>query len=89
MRDGDTGLRNEQEAWARSVFMSKLARPPDGRGVFPDTVGYNPLAIAVVGFAHLLKHRPDPCDLEQLLMIAAGFSRAGAPGFTRVAPTLS
>lgn len=89
MRDGTADLRNQQEAWARVQFMMVFTRPPEGSADVPNTLRFNPIAISLVGFAHLLKHRPDRYDLEQMLLIAGRFSRAGAPGFSRIAAELA
>lgn len=80
-RDGTAELRAQHADWARQVFERALQTEEDpGRSV-RSGVRFNPIAIAFVGLAHLLRDRAESRDIRALLEIAAREEPAGAHGF--------
>ena len=67
MRDGDEALRACHREWARSVFIEALAAETADQFISESKVGSNPVAMAFVGIANLLRGGVDPADVRTLL----------------------
>ena len=89
MRDGDTELRAQHAAWARSVFDQALQTKEDRVYRFRSGLRFNPIAIAFVGMIHLLKDRFDIKHVRTLLDAAARHNPAAAHGFGAAAIMLA
>ena len=89
MRDGDAKLRAKHETWVRSIFIRALQTEKDSAHRFRSGIRFNPVAIAFVGFVHLLQDNNTPEDVRALLTIAARDDPAAAHGFGASASVLS
>jgi hypothetical protein len=88
-RDGGEELRAQHEAWIRETFTQALQLKDDPVHAMRPGIRYNPIAIAFVGLAHLLKHRVDEASLREVLEIAGRENPAGARGLAAVASQLT
>ena len=87
MRDGDDDLRDRNETWAVEVFDSaSQAHKIDVDGL---SLWSNPVAIALVGWAHLLTHCDSRHGRQAVLGLCARSDGAAAPGFRAVADVLA
>ena len=85
MRDGDEELRSRHRDWARSVFLEALTAETPDRLIPESNVGSNPVAMAFVGIANLLRGGVDLADVRTLLeavsrqdlLADSGFRAAG------------
>jgi hypothetical protein len=82
MRDGDDGLRAQNDGWARAQLEAAL-QTGDDDPVHQIRTGlhYNPTAIAYVGMIHALRYRNSLQDVRALLEIAASEKPAVTHGF--------
>ena len=85
MRDGDDDLRRRNESWAVEVFEdASKANEVDGVSLWS-----NPVAISLVGWAHLLTHHDTRRGRQAVLGLCARSDGAAAPGFLAVAGVLA
>ena len=85
MRDGDDDLRRRNESWAVEVFEdASKANEVDGVSLWS-----NPVAISLVGWAHLLTHHDTRRGRQAVLGLCARSDGAAAPGFRAVADVLA
>ena len=80
MRYGDEDLRRHHRDWARGVFLEALTAETNARFVSPN-LGSNPVSMAFVGVACLLRGGVDPADVRTLLEAAARPDLLAATGF--------
>ena len=88
-RDGGTDLIAEHGAWIRETFRRAFEGKRDPVHRMREGLQYNPIAIAFVGTALLLKNRFDIADVRTLLQAAGDDNPAAAQGFTYVAAILA
>ena len=81
MRDGDEDIRVRHREWARGVFLKALTAETGTRLVPGLNVGSNPVAMAFVGFACLLREGVGPADVRTLLEAVSRRDRLAASGF--------
>ncbi len=89
MRDGNSELRVQHEAWARSAFAKALQTNEDPANRFRSGLRFNPVAIAFVGMIYALQHHFDTADLRSLLEVAGRSDPAAAHGFGAAATALA
>lgn len=89
IRDGDTDLLAQHEAWARSIFAKALHSKTDPVHRFRSGLQFNPVGIAFVGMVHLLKDCTALADVRALLGVAIRDEPAAAHGFGAGATTLA
>jgi hypothetical protein len=80
-RDGSKDLVATHGSWIRDTFGRVLKAKEDLAYRMPDGLQHNPIAIAFVGTALLLKNRLDMADVRTLLESAGDASPAAAEGF--------
>ena len=85
MRDGDEGTRALHREWARDVFLEAFAAERDTRLVPGTNLPFNPVAMAFVGTACLLRDGVEPEDVRTLLQAASRQDLLAASGFRAVA----
>ena len=89
MRDGDEELRARHREWARGVFLESLAAETDARIDSEGNVGSNPVAMAFVGIANLLRGGVDSADVRSLLEAVSRRDLLAASGFRTAAETIA
>lgn len=87
MRDGDDDLRDRNETWAVKVFDS--ASKAHKIDVDDLSLWSNPVATALVGWAHLLTRCDSRHGRQAVLGLCARSDGAAAPGFRAVADVLA
>jgi hypothetical protein len=87
-RDGSAELRTQHETWIRGIFTQALNAKDDPADSLRPGIRFNPVAIAFVGLAHLLKDG-NTTDLRGILEIAVRENPAGASGLATVASQLA
>ncbi len=80
-RDGSKDLVATHGSWIRDTFGRVFKGKEDLAYRMPDGFQHNPIAIAFVGTAILLKNRFDMADVRTLLEAAGDASPAAAEGF--------
>ena len=88
-RDGGADLIAEHGKWIRETFGRAFEGKCDPVHRIRDGLQYNPIAIAFVGTALLLKNRFDMADVRTLLEAAGDDNPAAAQGFYYVADVLA
>jgi hypothetical protein len=88
-RDGGAELIATHGVWIRGTFKSAFQGKHDPVHAVRDGLLYNPIAIAFVGTALLLKDRSDMADVRTLLDAAGDRNPAAAQGFYFVAKILA
>ena len=88
MRDGSNGLRDRTEAWARIVFDNAFQSSPKPFGA-DGGIWFNPVAIAFVGWTHLLNRSNAQEDRRSILELASRDDCAAIPGFRTVSDVLT
>ena len=89
MRDGDEDTRALHREWARGVFLEAFAAERDTRLVPGTNLPFNPVAMAFVGTACLLRDGVEPADVRTLLQAASRRDLLAASGFRAVAEMIS
>ncbi|MBZ5565002.1 MAG: ATP-binding protein [Acidobacteriia bacterium] len=88
-RDGGTGLIATHGDWVRETFRRAFKGKHDPACRMRDGLQYNPIAIAFMGTALLLKNRFEMADVRTLLEAAGDDDPAAAQGFFYVAGILA
>ena len=88
-RDGGTDLIATHGGWIRETFRRAFKGKHDPAHRMRDGLQYNPIAIAFVGTALLLKNRFEMADVRTLLEAAGDDNPAAAQGFSYVAGILA
>jgi hypothetical protein len=88
-RDGGADLIAEHGNWIRATFRRAFEGKHDPVHRMRDGLQYNPIAIAFVGTALLLKNRFDMADVRTLLEAAGDDNPAAAQGFYYVAGVIA
>jgi hypothetical protein len=88
-RDGGTDLIAAHGDWIRETFGRAFKGKHDPGHRMRDGLQYNPIAIAFVGTALLLKNRFEMADVRTLLEAAGDDNPAAAQGFIYVAEILA
>jgi hypothetical protein len=88
-RDGGTDLIATHGDWIRETFRGAFDAKHDPAHRMRDGLQFNPIAIAFVGTALLLKNRFEMADVRTLLEAAGDDNPAAAQGFLYVAGVLA
>ena len=89
MRDGDEDLRVRHREWARGVFLEALTAQMGTRFVPESNIRYNPVAMAFVGIACLLREGVEPADVRTLLEAVSRRDVLTASGFRAAAEMIA
>ena len=89
MRDGDQDLRTRHRELALRVFLEALTAEPGTRLVPGSNVSSNPVAMAFVGIACLLREGTDPAGVRTLLETVSRRDLLAASGFRAAAEMLA
>lgn len=89
MRDGNSELRVQHDAWARATFARALEASEDPAYRFRSGLRFNPTAIAFAGMSYALRDHPDPAEMRSLLEVAGRADPAAAHGFGAAATALA
>ena len=89
MRDGDEDLRARHREWARSVFLEALTAETGTRFVPELNIRSNPVAMAFVGIACLLREGVEPADVQSLLEAVSRRDLLAASGFRAAAEMIA
>ena len=89
MRDGDQDLRTRHRELALRVFLEALTAEPGTRLVPGLNVRANPVAMAFVGIACLLRERADPAGVRTLLETVSRRDLLAASGFRTAAEMIA
>jgi hypothetical protein len=88
-RDGGPDLIAAHGDWIRETFKSAFKGKADPAHKMRDGLQYNPIAIAFLGTALLLKNRFQMADVRTLLEAAGDDNPAAAQGFNQAAEILA
>ena len=89
LRDGDENLRVHHREWARGVFLEALTAETGTRFVPGLNVRSNPVAMAFVGIACLLREGVEPADVRTLLEAVSRRDLLAASGFRAAAEMIA
>ena len=89
MRDGDEDVRARHREWARGVFREALSARKDTRLVPRTNLRFNPVAMALVGIACVLREDVESADVRTLLHAASREDLLAASGFRAAAGILA
>ena len=89
MRDGDSAMRAEHRSWACGVFDQTFSQ--ESRPVFPfqSKLRLNPIAIAFVGCAHVLRDDTSGQHVYRLLRLVAKYPADVVQGWRLASPVLA
>ena len=89
MRDGDEDLRVRHREWARGVFLEALTAEAGTRFVPGLNLRSNPIAMAFVGIACLLREGIEPADVRTLLEAVSRRDLLATSGFRAAAEMIA
>ena len=89
IRDGDEELRACHRDWARAVFLEALTAETPDRLIPESSVGSNPVAMAFVGIANLLRGGVDLADVRTLLEAVSRQDLLADSGFRAAAEMIA
>ena len=89
MRDGDDALRSHHRVWAREISVKALTNEGGDRLVPETNIRFNPVAMAFIGIAQLLRGGVEAEDVRTLLEAAMRRDVAAVSGFRVAAETIA